>query len=78
MKAVRKTNITRYYDPLNINDRWRAGIDGDTAKIGECPFYDIKLTLRCGLTKEVYHVEDCGGRCFSHGFCCSKIQEREK
>ena len=78
MTIVKKTKIARYYDPLNINDLWRARIDGYTSKIGECPFNDIKLSLRCGLTKEVYHVEDCSGRCFSHGFCCSKIQEREK
>ncbi len=75
MTATKKTKIAVYYDPLNINDRWRARIDGYTSRTGECPFYDKKLSFRCGLTKEVYYIEDCYGKCFSFGFCCSKIQE---
>ena len=60
---------------FNSRKRIETIMEKYTSGLGECPFYDRKLSFRCKLTKEVYNIEDCNGKCFNYGFCCSRIQE---
>ena len=75
MAISKKTKTARYYNPLNISDRWRARIDGYSSKTGECPFYDQQSPYRCELTEEMHLIKDCYGKCFKYGFCCQKIHQ---
>ena len=75
MTVLKKTKTARYYDPLNLNDRWRARIDGYTSTTLECPFYDQQRPHRCELTEEMHRIKDCSGKCFNYGFCCQIIHQ---
>ncbi|MFB0544619.1 MAG: hypothetical protein ACETVN_02800 [Asgard group archaeon] len=65
-----------HYNPLSVNDRWRAFFSGYSSEAKECPFYNNQeFTYKCALTQNVHYIEDCQGKCFKNGYCCQKIHQ---
>ncbi|MFB0559747.1 MAG: hypothetical protein ACETWM_00755 [Candidatus Lokiarchaeia archaeon] len=63
------------FNPLNLDDCFRALTTNYTSNAGECQFYTDSAESKCLLDPYSRRTWNCKGRCFVNGYRCDYISD---